>query len=116
LIGELIITGDSPTIAAARKELQTGLSGLLGQTVMVSKEPGQAQVLVAGTPASSALIKNAGIADRLKPLGDEGYLLLTTQQNGRSYTYIAANTDIGVLYGSFHFLRLLQTNQDISKL
>lgn len=116
LIGELIITGDSPTIAAARKELQTGLSGLLGQTVMISKEPGQAQVLVAGTPASSALIKNAGIADRLKPLGDEGYLLLTTQQNGRSYTYIAANTDIGVLYGSFHFLRLLQTNQDISKL
>lgn len=115
-IGELVVTGDSPTIAAVRKELQSGLSGLLGQAVKVSQAPGQSPALVAGTPASSAFIKNTGIADRLKPLGDEGYLLLSTQQNGRSYTLIAANTDIGVLYGSFHFLRLLQTNQDISKL
>jgi alpha-glucuronidase len=29
---------------------------------------------------------------------------------------IAANTDIGVLYGAFHFLRLLQTNQRIDTL
>ena len=28
----------------------------------------------------------------------------------------AANTDVGVLYGAFHFLRLLQTNQRIDAL
>ena len=29
---------------------------------------------------------------------------------------IAANTDIGLLYGSFHFLRLLQTEEDIDNI
>ena len=32
---------------------------------------------------------------------------------GRRATVIAANTDVGVLYGAFHFLRLLQTQQPI---
>ncbi|MGQ7407476.1 hypothetical protein ACTGWE_11680, partial [Streptococcus suis] len=31
-------------------------------------------------------------------------------------TVIAANTDVGVLYGVFHFLRLLQTRQPVSSL
>ncbi|WP_018479476.1 alpha-glucuronidase family glycosyl hydrolase [Pontibacter roseus] len=115
-VGELVLEGDSPTLSVAQKELQTGLAGLLGQPVAVAQQPTQQRALVAGTPSSSTFIKNLGIADRLKPLGDEGYLLLTTKQNGRSYTLIAANTDIGVLYGSFHFLRLLQTQQDISSL
>src|SRR5690606_32774802 len=31
-------------------------------------------------------------------------------------TVIAANTDIGALYGAFHYLRLLQTRQSIDDL
>ncbi|GAB3820829.1 alpha-glucuronidase family glycosyl hydrolase [Pontibacter rugosus] len=108
--------GNSPTLTVAHQELQTALSGLLGQTVPSSQQVTKQNVLVAGTPASSALVKNLGLTDRLKAVGNEGYLLQTSTKNGKNYTVIAANTDIGVLYGSYHFLRLLQTQQDISNL
>ena len=36
--------------------------------------------------------------------------------NGHAATVIAANSDVGVLYGAFHFLRLLQTRQDLQSL
>ncbi|WP_460880790.1 alpha-glucuronidase family glycosyl hydrolase [Pontibacter rugosus] len=115
-MNELIVQGNSPTLTVAHQELQTALSGLLGQTVPSSQQVTKQNVLVAGTPASSALVKNLGLTDRLKAVGNEGYLLQTSTKNGKNYTVIAANTDIGVLYGSYHFLRLLQTQQDISNL
>ncbi|MBF9252579.1 alpha-glucuronidase [Pontibacter sp. 172403-2] len=115
-VNEIIIQGSSPTLSAAQEELQTGLTGLLGQAIPAAQTPTQQNILVAGTPSGSALIKELNLTDKLKAVGDEGYLLLSTTKNGRKYTVIAANTDIGVLYGSFHFLRLLQTQQDISKL
>ncbi|AKD02269.1 alpha-glucuronidase [Pontibacter korlensis] len=114
--GEIIIQGNSPTLKVAQQELEMGLNGLLGQAVPTTQQPTQQNILVAGTPSTSALIKELNLSDKLKAAGDEGYLLLTTTKNGRNYTVIAANTDIGVLYGSFHLLRLLQTEQDIAKL
>ncbi|GHA76291.1 alpha-glucuronidase family glycosyl hydrolase [Pontibacter akesuensis] len=115
-VNELVVQGSSPTLTAVQKELQMGLQGLLGKPVPASKQANQQNILVAGTPASSALIKALNLDAKLKTVGDEGYLLLTANQNGKKQTVIAANTDIGVLYGSFHFLRLLQTHQDISNL
>ncbi|RDV14709.1 alpha-glucuronidase [Pontibacter diazotrophicus] len=115
-LAEVVFEGNSPTLLVAQKELKDGLSGLLGKAVPVSQRITQAGAVVAGTPASSALIKSLGLENRLKPVGDEGYLLLTTDINGRKSTVIAANTDVGVLYGTFHFLRLLQTHQDINSL
>ncbi len=44
----------------------------------------------------------------LKDLGDEGYLLRSVRQQGRRITVVAANSDRGVLYGSFALLAQLQ--------
>jgi alpha-glucuronidase len=44
-------------------------------------------------------------------VGNEGYLIRTFAYQGHRVTVIAANTEIGVLYGTFHFLRVLQTRQ-----
>lgn len=115
-IGQVVVQGESPTLAAVQKELTGGLSGLLGQEITSAQNPGSKSILLAGTPTNSPLIKGLNLSDKLKSVGDEGYLLLSTDKNGTKYTVIAANTDIGVLYGSFHLLRLLQTHQDINKL
>ncbi|WP_437179349.1 alpha-glucuronidase family glycosyl hydrolase [Pontibacter liquoris] len=115
-VQEIVVQGNSPTLAAAQKELQAGLSGLLGQPIPARQAPSQQRILLAGTPASSTLIKELNLTEKLKAAGDEGYLLLTTTQGGQKYTVVAANTDVGVLYGSFHLLRLLQTQEDISTL
>jgi alpha-glucuronidase len=45
-------------------------------------------------------------------IGKEGFII----RSKPGKIFITANTDIGVMYGIFHFLRLLQTQQAISQL
>ncbi len=111
-----IIEGSSPTIEIARKELQRGLNGLLGCPVKNYTTAGKNGLIIAGTPATSPVIASAGIKDRLNGLGNEGYVIISTPVNNKNAFVIAANSDIGVLYGVFHFLRLIQTNQHLSAL
>ncbi|GAB2534224.1 alpha-glucuronidase family glycosyl hydrolase [Rufibacter soli] len=116
LLEETVVQGNSPTLQIVRNELQKGLVGLLGKPMEVKASAGKKNLLLAGTPAGSALVKGLGLEKDLKAVGPEGYLLLSHKANGNHYTVIVANTDLGVLYGTFHFLRLLQTQQDIKSL
>ena len=113
-IGALVVSGDSPTLTVVCEELAQGLSGLLGAALPVEPEVTHSATLVAGTPRSSAWIASLGLDDQLAAVGDEGYVLAVTSQAGLTCTVIAANTDVGVLYGAFRFLRLLQTRQALT--
>ncbi len=111
----LIAPGSSPTLDVARAELKRGLDGLLGQDTAIADElPGRDGAVVIGTPQSSAVI--ARLKLDLKPLGAEGYLIHSVTVDGHAATAIAANTDIGVLYGTFHYLRLIQTRASVDRL
>lgn len=110
----LFINGKSETISAARKELMTGLEGMLGKKITAQTTLSNG-CIIAGTPASSSIISSLSL-QQLQQTGTEGYLILTRQINSKSCIIIAANNDIGVLYGSFHLLRLLQTHQNIEHL
>ena len=112
----IVAEGDSPTLAAASAELQRGLSGLLNMSIAVSPDKLTQQSLVIGTPANSPLIASLNLQARLATLGDEGYLIESARINKRAVTIIAANTDLGVLYGSFHLLRLIQTQQPLANI
>lgn len=114
-LGGIVAEGESPTLQAAINELQRGLTGLLAKPVSISKKL-SGDVLVIGTPTSSPLIASLDLSARLSTLGNEGYLIEQTRINKRNVTVIAANTDVGVLYGSFHLLRLLQTHQGLDKI
>jgi alpha-glucuronidase len=113
-ITRIVVAGDSPTLRAARDELRTGLSGLLGRDVPVAAAPGQAGDVLAGTPATSPAV--ARLAAELREVGDEGYIVRATTVDGRRTIVIAANRDVGVLYGAFRLLRALQTHEDVSQL
>ena len=52
----------------------------------------------------------------LDRVGAAGYVIRSSTLAGHSVIAIAANEDIGVLYGTFHFLRLLQTHQSLEHL
>jgi alpha-glucuronidase len=115
-ITEINLEGDSPTLNAAREELSKGLAGLLGTPLPFVQKITKPGALVVGTPKSSETMAALGLQDKLKDAGEEGFLILTTKVNGKKCTVIAANNDIGILYGVFHFLRLLQTHQNIDSL
>ena len=108
----IVAEGNSPSLEAARNELLQGLSGLLARPVGAGRVSDGAVVI--GTPAGSPLI--AGLKLPLGKLGPEGYLIRSTALNGHAVTVIAANSDIGVLYGSFAYLRLIQTRQPVTRL
>jgi alpha-glucuronidase len=120
-LSRLLLPGDSPTLRAAREELRRGLGGLLGKEIVVvsgfnvSAVPGTGAngVLVAGTKASCPEIAALGLDAELASLGREGFLLRSTTVRGTPVMLIAANTDIGVLYGAFALLRQLQTQRSI---
>src|ERR1700761_5248385 len=115
----VLVNNSSPTLHVAAKELQDGLTGLLGQPNTIIPHalgwvgPG---ALIAGTPASSPFVARLHWTDSLKRLGDEGFMIRQYTLNDQSGIAIVANTDIGVLYGVFQFLRLLQTHRSIQHL
>ena len=112
----LVVGGDSPTMRAVRDELVTGLTGLLGRAPRVSAAPTSSGTLILGTPAGSRLIASLPLGTSLRSAGTEGFVIRTMPVNGKRAIVIAANRDIGVLYGAFHLLRLVQTNASLAAL
>jgi alpha-glucuronidase len=103
----LVTVNNSPTLNVAGTELQRGLTGLTGRRVVFAAEVTHAGDVVFGTPQSFPLIGQLRLG--LSAAGAEGYVIRSRIVSGRPVTVIAANSDVGVLYGAFHFLRLVQT-------
>ena len=99
-----------------RQELRTGLSGLLGTAVPFTDSITKNGAVAVGTYESSDVIKERVAPSKLKACGPEGYLIQSTRYNDHSITVIAGNTRAGLLYGMFHFLRLIQTAQSLDNL
>ena len=102
-VGSIAVQGQSATFDVIRREL-------LGAAIVVGNSD-DASVII-GLPQTSTFISKLGWGPELKKLGPEGFRIRTT----RSVVVIASTTDIGALYGTFHFLRLLQTEQPIDRL
>jgi alpha-glucuronidase len=92
-LSRLVLPGDSPTLDARA-----------------------GGALVAGTRTSCPEIAALGLDADLAPLGREGFLLRSTALRGTPAVVIAANTEIGVLYGAFALLRRLQTEGAVEAL
>ncbi|MFA9370169.1 MAG: alpha-glucuronidase family glycosyl hydrolase [Labilibaculum antarcticum] len=95
----------SPTFTIIHKELKSGLNKLYNKEV---KEVSQldSNGLCVGTSSQkdlSSYFKN----DELSVLGSDGYIIRTV---GNNVTIIIGNTDVAALYGTYHYLRHLQTN------
>ncbi|MDJ1472033.1 alpha-glucuronidase family glycosyl hydrolase [Xanthocytophaga flava] len=113
-VSQIVLDGQSETIQAAREELTLGLKGLLGTDVSFVNQATKEGTLIVGTPSTSKLIASLNLKNQLATIGNEGFIIQRTKVGTTQNIVIAANTDVGVLYGVFHFLRLIQTQQDIS--
>lgn len=109
-------TDESATLAAAEEELVLGLGGLTGSDVSVVAEPSEQGSVVLGTPTTSPLVAALGLDADLVAVGNEGYVVRRTESEGKALTVVAANSSIGVLYGSFALLRHLQSHRPIDAL
>lgn len=112
----IVIEGQSETLGITRGEIKKGLDGLLGANLPIRSKLAKENALVIGTPKQSQLIQQLNLSDELSTLGREGFLIKSTKINNTPVTVITANEDIGLLYGSFHLLRLMQTGQSFKNI
>jgi alpha-glucuronidase len=105
------VYGSSATFQIIKSELQTALASLIGLSPASSSSSSIIQVV---TLADAASVKSIDLKEKLKNTQPEGFVIFTDSKS-RSII-IASHTDVGALYGTFHFLRLIQTNQSISNL
>ncbi len=98
----------SPTREIIAAELEKGFSGLLGKSIPASAKTENGTLIIA-TGDEDVMKQFQEIKSRVAAQGREGYLIQTQTTKGKTCIIITANSDIGLLYGSFHFLRLLQT-------
>ena len=110
------LSGDTPTFRVARQELLAGLNGLLGVPIRLETSETSAGAIILGTTETSDYLASLVSQDVLTTIGDEGFIIRTINDRNGNHTVILANRDVGVLYGVFHLLRLLQTHSEITAL
>ena len=103
--------GETPTLLAAKKELKIGLEGLLGRPVVFVTSSSNAD-LVIGT--SSTLPKQETASAKLT--GPEGFSFTPISNDKKKAELLTAGSDIGILYGVFHYLRLIQMHQPVQNI
>ena len=101
------LVGDNNILAV--NEFQEAWKLLTGSNLPATKILTD-KVLVIGT-SKNRTIKSFGFEKTLKSLGYEGYILKSVKKKNKTYTVVAGNSDAGLLYGVYHLLRLIQTNQ-----
>src|SRR5690606_17774640 len=102
------------TLEVIGKELGLGLEALLDREPQFKTFDGKVTSLVVslydGLPPKLQRQVDA------QGLGKEGYLIKEVNLSGTSHLILSAREEIGLLYGSFHFLRLLQTHKSLKGL
>ena len=116
VVQQIRVDGTSATSGIIRDELRSAASAMLGGNVPLNKKVLVEGTVVVGTPGNSALVRDLNWASDLGVVGIEGFIIRSTRVGNKPVMVIAADTEIGALYGAFHFLRLMQTGQLIEKL
>ncbi|KUP00425.1 alpha-glucuronidase [Stenotrophomonas maltophilia] len=113
-LAEVVAPDRTPMQRATCDELARSLPGLLGAAPPMRTAISTERALVLGTPQSSTLV--AAYGNEIATLGNEGFLIRRVRIEGRDVLLVAARQDVGVLYGMFHLLRLMQRGTPLQAL
>lgn len=108
----LLFATPSGQLKTARAELLNGLGSMLGSVPRPATHQITEKTLLIGTPQTLGLY-SIPVPDSI---GKEGYVIKTVYIHKKQCIIVTAHTDLGVLYGVFNLLRLVQTNQPLNQL
>ncbi|MEN8906412.1 MAG: alpha-glucuronidase family glycosyl hydrolase, partial [Clostridiales bacterium] len=111
----LIKKGNFKILNTALEELITGLDKMLNQKPIVHTDINDSSGIIIGK-FSDLCISYTDILFDKDMVKNDGYLIKTIMYNNKKFILISANKDIGILYGTYHFLRLIQMELNINNL
>jgi alpha-glucuronidase len=109
--GRISILGASAVIESAKKELLLGISSMLEIEPDCSSEPMQASLVLA---ANTSIVDLVDVD--FDQLNDDGYVIKTVTSGGKDTIFLVGKNDSGVLYATFHLLRLMQNRENLQQL
>lgn len=108
--------GSSAILLNARHELRAAVKKMVCRTVTISKTGDEEGTVVMGTLEQLTAMLPKATVERAGALRDGGYLIESALLREKKCTVIVSKSDAGVLYGTFHFLRLMQTGRPVEPL
>ena len=112
----LSVIGNSKTCEIIRDELSSGLTSLLGKIEIKPESGLNESDLIVGTANADSRLYEMVASVMPDDLGPEGFMIHAHRSGSKEVIVITANTEIGCLYGAFHFLRLLQVGQNLKEI
>ncbi|MDZ7723819.1 MAG: alpha-glucuronidase family glycosyl hydrolase [candidate division KSB1 bacterium] len=106
----VVVNGSSETAEIIAQELKTGLSGLTGKDIPLVDSVTDSGLWVGTLQQLSRISDNILIPSSLTA---DGFMIRNGVLNGHPVLIITGHTEISLLYGSFHLLRLLQNQQPL---
>ncbi|MDO6718661.1 alpha-glucuronidase family glycosyl hydrolase [Psychrosphaera sp. 1_MG-2023] len=113
-IANVQLVGQSDTISIIDRELKKALPTLLGNSINWSTNVPQSNGLII-SKANSTLRHNYKLDHSLKMINNEGFIIKTvTDQKQNQHVLVTAKSDIGLLYGTYRLIQLMQTGKPLS--
>jgi len=112
----IVSFGNSETIAIAAKDLQFGLNNMLGNSVSITSKIDEPNTIIIGSQSFLNPEIQKTVAAELNQINEEGFIIKTISLNNKKHILISGKKDVGVLYGVYSFLRLIQTDKSIKEL
>lgn len=110
------ILGSGATIDVINTELNNALSSMLQKQISINNQTSKPDGLLIATAGNLKSFKNIVDTNLYKNLGSEGFFIKNTIYNGAQVTIVSANTQIGLLYGTFNLLNKIQQQININNI
>lgn len=107
--------GNSPTLEVASSELAAAFSKMTGAKLSKLNDAASHNRAILLVTGSHSVVPSE-IRERLKSIGDDGYIITQIGSKGKKSILVTANKPVGVLYGTFALLRELQMQKSFDQI
>lgn len=109
LLSGVYFFGENPTYEVIKKELNRAAESWVGNAPSFRQERLQSATFYLGTRQEFSQVLSLDQQAEIKALGEDGFWTGPVEIDGKSYFSIIGNTPIGVLYGTFHWIKSVQS-------
>ncbi|QGK73827.1 alpha-glucuronidase family glycosyl hydrolase [Flavobacterium sp. SLB02] len=112
----IVSLGGSQTARISLAELETGISNMLGNKPEIGSVIKGENNLIVGSQTALNLDLQKVLESDFQNINNEGFIIKSMSLKNKKQIVITGKNDVGVLYGVYSFLKLMQTQRSIKNL